>query len=94
LSFPARSPLPERELQDQELVEREPAPCDEEALDVVREVHLPERRGDVWQTVALADRRRQWLGDLTDQTRAARAALDRRVQPASHLTGLMPSVSG
>ena len=53
-------------------------------------MHLAERRRDIGKPMALADRGRERLGDLANEAGAARAALDRGVQPAAHLTRLDP----
>src|SRR2546423_1918255 len=79
---------PKRDLEETKVGERGPRAGVEQTLHVVGESHLPQRRRDVRQAVALADRRREWLRDLADETDPCGASLDRRVQPAAHLTRL------
>src|SRR5438477_835801 len=88
LRGPPRTPLREGELQHEKLVERESPSRREQALDVIGEVHLPERRGDVRKTVALADRRWERLRDLADKAGPPGAAFDRGMQPTAHLPRL------
>src|SRR5581483_7531953 len=78
---PPRAALAERELQDEELVERETAARREERGPIGREVHLPDRRLERQQAASLADRLRQRLRDLVNDGRAFRPTLDGRVQP-------------